>query len=295
MHIRSAYRLLFLGAVLWVVGCTGSASSRGTIASSAKVTEAVSETAEQVITPDEWFLFFPTTYPEGNWEPTGIEFENIWLEADDGTKLHAWYFQHPNPKAVVLYAHGNGGHLAHRAALIEYLRERLDLSLLIFDYRGYGRSDGVPTVVGCLQDARAARAKLAQLAEIEESEIVLMGRSLGGAIAADLTRDVTPRGLVLESTFSSFKDIAEVAAPTLSWLVPKDKLNSLTALAAYPGPLLQSHGNQDRTIPFALGQKLYQQAQGQKQFFVIDGGGHNSQQGWEYYAALNRFFDSLAE
>lgn len=289
MRVRPLYAVLILGVLLWVVGCGCSNSSSSLASSSAKVKEV----AQQAVTPDEWFLFFPTHYPDGDWEPKGIKFENIWFEADDGTKLHAWYFEHPKPKAVVLYAHGNGGHLAHRAPLMEYLRERLEVSVLIFDYRGYGRSDGVPNVVGILQDARAARSKLSTLASVAESDIVLMGRSLGGAVAADLTRDVTPRALILESTFSSFKDIAEVAAPSLSWLVPKEKLNSLSALADYSGPLLQSHGNRDATIPFALGQKLYQAAGEPKQFLVIDGGSHNSQQGWEYYAELNRFLDSL--
>jgi len=289
MNTRKALTLLCgLGlSILLVFAC---ASSESTLAQSVASSKKV---VEQPLTPDEWFLFFPTTYPDGNWQPQGVKYEDVWFEADDGTQLHAWYFAHPNPRQVLLYAHGNGGHLAHRAPLMKYLRERLDVSVLIFDYRGYGRSEGVPTVAGVLQDARAARAKLASVADVPESGIVLMGRSLGGAVVADLTRSVTPRALILESTFSSFKDIAEVAAPSLSWLVSKEKLNSVSALAAYSGPLLQSHGNRDQTIPFGLGKKLFEAAAGPKKFMVIDGGGHNSQQGWAYYAELNRFLDSL--
>lgn len=274
-------------SIIFIVACGSSeASLAQSVASSEKV-------VEQPLTPDEWFLFFPTTYPDGNWQPQGLKFEDVWFEAEDGTQLHAWYFAHPNPKQVILYAHGNGGHLAHRASLMQYLIERLDVSIMIFDYRGYGRSEGIPTVVGVLQDARAARSKLSTIADLPESDIILMGRSLGGAVVADLTRSVAPRALILESTFSSFKDIAAVAAPSLAWLVPKEKLNSLSALAAYSGPLLQSHGNRDQTIPFALGKKLFDAAAGPKKFMVIDGGGHNGHQGWEYYAELNRFIEAL--
>ncbi|MFK5956527.1 MAG: alpha/beta hydrolase [Planctomycetota bacterium] len=289
--MRSLHRIFWVGALLFAVGCGCTASEGSLEKSSAKVNQA----AEVAVTPDEWFLFFPTTYPDGNWEPEGLDYADVWFRAEDNTPLHAWYFEHPNPKAVVLYAHGNGGHLAHRGSLMQYLRDSLGVSVLIFDYRGYGRSEGVPTVIGVLQDARAARSKLAELASVKENQIVLMGRSLGGAIAADLTRDIVPRALILESTFSSFKDIAEVAAPNLSWLVPKDKLNSLDALQNYAGPLFQSHGNRDATIPFSLGKKLFAAAQGPKQFVVIAGGGHNTPQGWEYYSALNRFFASLED
>lgn len=291
MRPRPIYIYPILGALLWVVGCGCSTTSDSLASSSAKVQEV----AQQAVTPDEWFLFFPSTYPDGDWEPEDLQFENIWFEADDDTKLHAWYFEHPNPQGVLLYAHGNGGHLAHRGSLMQYLRERMEVSVMIFDYRGYGRSEGTASVAGILQDAQAARSKLSDLASVAEEDIILMGRSLGGAVVADLSRSVSPRAMILESTFSSFKDIAEVAAPSLAWMVPKEKLNSLSALAAYPGPLLQSHGNRDNTIPFALGQKLFQAAKGRKQFLVIDGGSHNSEQGWEYYAALNRFLSSLQQ
>jgi uncharacterized protein len=130
----------------------------------------------------------------------------------------------------------------------------------MFDYRGYGRSEGTPTVEGAIQDASAARAKLCELAAIKDSEMLLMGESLGGAIVIQLAVDSPPRGLILQSTFSSLRDVADVHYPKLSWLVPRNKLDSATQIVRYRGPLLQSHGNMDRTIPFSSGERLFRSA-----------------------------------
>ena len=145
----------------------------------------------------------------------------------------------------------------------------LQVSAFMFDYRGYGRSDGVPTVPGVLQDARAARAKLRELAGVEDSGMLIMGESLGGAVAVQLAAESAPKALILQSTFSSMRDVADYHYPKLSWLVPAEKLDSVTQITRYRGPLLQSHGDADRTIPFALGEKLFQAANEPKTFVRI--------------------------
>jgi fermentation-respiration switch protein FrsA (DUF1100 family) len=244
---------------------------------------------------DERLLFYPSKYPEGDWKPKGLNFEDVWFDADDGARLHGWYCPCDRPRAVVLFAHGNAGNLSHRAPLMQYLQKDLRVSALIFDYRGYGRSEGVPTVKGVLKDGRAARTLLARRAGIKESQIVLMGRSLGGAIVVQLAAESPPRGLILESTFSSFKDVAAHHYPLLAWLVPANKLNSAVKIATYKGPLLQSHGDADRTIPYALGRKLFKAANEPKSFITIPGGDHNDRQSAEYYTQLNRFIDALPE
>ena len=149
----------------------------------------------------------------------------------------------------------------------------MSVTVLAFDYRGYGKSDGTPTVPGVLQDARSARKFLATKAAIPESEIVLMGESLGGAIAVDLAHGA--RGLVLESTFSSFKDVAEHHSPNFFWLIPERKLNSVKTIANYRGPLFQSHGDADRIIPIDLGRKLHAAAPGTKEFYRLHHADHN--------------------
>jgi uncharacterized protein len=242
---------------------------------------------------DELLLFYPSKYPDGDWKPKGLNFEEAWFKAEDGTHLHGWYCPCDKPRAVLLFAHGNAGNLSQRSGLMHYFQERLCVTALIFDYRGYGRSEGVPTVEGILRDARAARVFLAHRAGVSESQIVLMGRSLGGAVVVQLAAESAARALILESTFSSFKEVAAHHYPRLAWLVPASKLDSLSQIKRYKGPLLQSHGDADTTVPYSLGIKLFRAANEPKRWITMRGGDHNSSQSAEYYQQLNRFIDDL--
>ena len=162
-------------------------------------------------------LFFPTKYPDGDWTPPGLSFEDAWFTAADGIKLHGWYIPCENPQAVVLFAHGNGGNLSHRADLFQVLHE-MRIAVLAFDYRGYGRSEGSPNEAGILADARAVRKWLANKTNLPETQLVLMGESLGGAVVAQLAAESPPRGLILENTFNR---VADVAAWHYPWLPVK--------------------------------------------------------------------------
>jgi fermentation-respiration switch protein FrsA (DUF1100 family) len=242
---------------------------------------------------DELLLFFPARYPSGNWAPSDLRFEDVWFSAPDKTRLHGWFCPCDNPRATVLIAHGNAGHVASRASWLKHLQSNVRVSSFMFDYRGYGRSEGVPTVEGVLQDARAARAKLCELARVRDSEMLLMGESLGGAVAVQLAAESAPRGLVLQSTFSSLTDVADVHFPRLSWLVPPGKLDSVSQIARYCGPLLQSHGAADRTIPLTCGEKLFRAAHEPKTFVTIPGAGHDNWLTPEYLTRLDEFLTRL--
>ncbi len=244
-------------------------------------------------TLDEKLLFYPSKYPEGNWKPAGLTYDDVWFTTDDHVQLHGWYCPCRNARAVILYAHGNAGNLTHRLPVLQVLQQQLHCTVFIFDYRGYGRSKGKPTVKGILTDARAARAEAAKRAHITPSSLVLMGRSLGGAVAVQLATESAPRGLILESTFSSLRDVAQVHFRWLAWVVPKNKLNSTETIARYHGPLLQSHGDNDHTIPYALGLKLFKAANEPKQFVTIHGGDHNSPQTRAYYTKLDQFITQI--
>jgi len=239
-------------------------------------------------------VFAPSRYPAGIWQPVGLAFEDAWFTSADGTRLHGWYVPHPRPRAVVLFCHGNAGNVAMWGDVLRILHDRMGVTAMGFDYRGYGRSEGTPSEAGVLADARAARAWLARRTGIAENQIVLMGRSLGGAVAVDLAAADGARALILESTFTSMPEVGQAAMP---WLpvraLMQTRFDSLAKIPSYHGPLLQSHGTADRLVPFALGRRLFEAANDPKQFIKIPGGDHNDPQTDEYYAALAEFFDGL--
>jgi fermentation-respiration switch protein FrsA (DUF1100 family) len=239
-------------------------------------------------------VFQPAKYPAGNWQPVALDFEDAWFQAADGTRLHGWYCPHPAPRAVVLLTHGNAGNITHRAGVLRRLNHEHGLAVMTFDYRGYGRSEGTPNEEGILQDARAARAWLAARANLPQRDIVLMGRSLGGAVAVDLAANDGARGLILQSTFTSLPDVASDHV----WWVPtglimRNRLDSRGKLDRYHGPLLISHGDADRVIPCEHGRRLFEVANLPKRFVPLPGAGHNDPQTREYYVALDEFIDSL--
>ena len=221
--------------------------------------------------------------------------QQVWIETEDRQRLDARYFAHSQPQAVVLYCHGNVGTVDKWSVLAERLSRQHRLSILVFDYRGFGRSSGIASERGILQDAEAARKWLASKNEINPEEIVLMGRSLGGAVAVDLATNGGARGLILESTFPSLPEVAEKHA---SWLFPAwnmtQRMNSAEKIKSYHGPLLQSHGDSDRLIPLSLGEELYAAAPGMKKFIIVPNGTHNDDH--VSYCANEReqFFRSLS-
>lgn len=247
-------------------------------------------------TPDEFLALFPAKFPEGNWQPAEVQFEDCWFRSADGLRLHGWLIRHPQPRAAVLFIHGNAGNLTHRSERASQLNQRYQVSVLVFDYRGYGRSEGTPTIDGILHDAHDARALLAEREGIVEDEVVLLGESLGGAVAVDLAARDGARGLILESTFSSLKEAAAAHYPAiLVDTLVADRLNSVANIGRYGGPLLQVHGDADRTIPLALGQMLHAAARGPKQLLVVPGHDHNDSLPEEYFALLDEFFRGLPQ
>ena len=230
-------------------------------------------------------------------EPTTnrtMEEGEAWFVADDGLRLHGRYFDHPQRRAVILYCHGNAGSVETWSQAAVELQEQHQCAVFVFDYRGYGKSEGTPSEDGLLLDARAARRWLAQKAGVQEKEIVLLGRSLGGGVAVDLAARDGARGLILQSTFSSMPD---VAAYHLPWLLPQlmmtQRFDSVEKIKRYPGPLLQCHGAADRLVPITLARSLNEAAPGPKRFITIPGAGHNDPPNGAFHEALDEFLGSL--
>lgn len=244
---------------------------------------------------ENYLVFQPSRFPDGNWRPIGLSVEDAHFTAADDTALHGWYIPHPNPRVHVLYAQGNAGNLTYRLDFLAQL-SRLRASVFIFDYRGYGKSQGAPTEAGILMDARAARAWFANRAKIGERDIVLFGESLGGGVMVDLAAEDGARGLILQSTFTSACDVGACAFPWLPvrWLM-RTRLDSLSKIGRYDGPLLQIHGDDDTIVPFDLGQQLHAAAiDRQKVFVTAPRTGHNYPWPPAFVAALDQFFERVA-
>lgn len=238
-------------------------------------------------------IFQASKFPAGHWQPTGLTVEDAEFHAADGTQIHGWFVPHPQPRAIILFAHGNAGNITNRQPFLEDLR-RLGAATLIFDYRGYGKSDGSANEAGILQDARAARTWLAQRTGVAEGEIVLLGESLGGGVMVDLAQDGAA-GLILMSTFTSMPD---VAAGVYWWLpvrwLMRTQLNSLEKIAKFPGPVLQIHGDRDRLIPLANARTLHAAIPDpHKEFHVVPEADHNYLWPAATKQAIGRLLDRL--
>jgi fermentation-respiration switch protein FrsA (DUF1100 family) len=236
-------------------------------------------------------VYFPTSEMVARPDAAGMDCQDVWLETTDGVKLFAWYVPAEKPVGTVLFCHGNGGNISHRLHTI-YALNRLALNVLIFDYRGYGRSEGTPTEAGTYLDAEAAWRHLVTDRGIDPGRIVIHGRSLGGAVAAHLARDHTPGALLLESTFTSAPDLgAEVY-----WFLPvrwmlRFRYETAKYVRDVQCPVLVVHSRDDDMVPYHHGQAVFQAAPQPKEFLEIRGS-HNegfSDSQDVYSPALRRF------
>jgi hypothetical protein len=204
----------------------------------------------------------------------GMDFEALTLDTADGERLDAWFVPVSQAHGVVLFLHGNAGNLSHRMDSIAMFH-RLGYAVLIFDYRGYGRSSGKPSEAGLHRDAETAWAYLTRARGIAPENIVLFGESLGGALAAHLAARQRPGALVLSSVFTSAPDLAADLYPWLParWLV-RLRYDTRAALARADCPVLVAHSPDDEIIPYHHGQELFAAAPGPKMFLAL-AGGHN--------------------
>ena len=242
--------------------------------------------------PAELFLFYPAAYPYGNWIPTELNKTDVEFSSADGTKLHGWMVGPDKPKNIILFCHGNAGNVTHRTSRLKHFEQK-GYAALVFDYRGYGKSEGIPTIEGVLADADAAMKFLQDRFSVQTTDIIIHGRSLGGAVAVQLAKKHKPKALILESTFTSFQDAAKFHWPNAAWLVKKNDLNSLKVIDQIKAPLLISHGDADQVIPFDHGRSLFKQANRPKTFCQIKGAGHAFIYGKKYYPQLESFIDDL--
>lgn len=254
------------------------------------------------MTFEDRFIFFPTKYPDGFWDVEGVArregvfVEDCYFKTGDGLMLHGWYARHADsqPGMALLWFHGNAGNLSYRFDMMMKLMT-LPVSIFIIDYRGYGKSVGSPSESGLYMDARAAWDYLTRERGLPAERVVVFGKSLGGVAAVDLASRVEAAGLIVQSSFTSAKDMASRALPFIPAGLLKTKMDSINKIARVGCPKLFIHSRADEIVPFELGWRLFEAASEPKQFYEVEGSPHNSTYivgGRDYLAALGRFIQS---
>lgn len=201
----------------------------------------------------------------------GWRFEDVYLEVR-GHQTHGWLIPAPGDAAgTILFSHGNAGNIADRLESVDIFR-RMGLTVFVYDYGGYGKSTGHPSERRCHADAAAAWAYLTEVRGVPPGEIVLFGRSLGGAVTIDLAARTTPAGVIAESTFTSTVDRAREMYPMfpVRWLI-RHQFNNLEKMDKITAPVLIVHSRKDTIIPFHHGQRLFDRARGPKTLLEITG------------------------
>jgi len=238
-------------------------------------------------------IFFPEKELLGDPGRWGLPFEDVIFRGTDGVKLHGWFVPFPGSNDTLLWFHGNAGNISHRLENLRLLHDHLRLNIFLFDYRGYGRSGGEISEEGIYRDAEGALNYLSERSDVNRARIVYFGRSLGTAVAVQLALTRPPAAMILESPFTSIKDMAKQLFP-FALLTPfiQTRFDTARKISRIGVPLLIVLGNRDGTVPPSMGRKLYDLAAGPKEFYVIPGAGHNDTYilgGKAYFETLGRF------
>ena len=233
-------------------------------------------------------LYFPTREILETPAAARLEFEELTIDTDDGERLQGWWIRAAPEPALghVLFCHGNGGNIGDRVLHAKLLVDA-GLDVLLFDYRGYGRSTGRPGEEGTYSDARAARAALLRR-EIDPERTLYLGESLGGAVALKLALESPPAGLILQSAFTGVRQVARehygfIPAP----LVP-DAYPSLERVRGLRTPLLVLHGERDEIVPVSHARALFEAAAEPRRLHLFPGVGHNDLVEGRGYAEVMR-------
>jgi fermentation-respiration switch protein FrsA (DUF1100 family) len=234
-------------------------------------------------------VYFPFREIEATPRSLGLAYEDVKLRTSDGVELSAWFIPREGARGTVLFCHGNAGNISHRLHVIGMFHG-LGFAVLIFDYRGYGASQGSPTERGTYLDAEAAWNWLANERKVPPQKIVLFGESLGGAVASWLAKEHTPGALVLQSTFTSLPDIGA----RLYWWLPvrllaRFRYDARSYVRQARCPVLVAHSPSDEIVPYALGRQLFDTANEPKEFLQLSGS-HNDGLLPSDAAAIDAFF-----
>ncbi|MDR3611994.1 MAG: alpha/beta hydrolase [Candidatus Obscuribacterales bacterium] len=217
---------------------------------------------------------------------------SVTFASESGKTIRGWFYVKPNAKYTVLFSHGNGGNISSRTDIVELLN-KAGTSVLIYDYEGYGASDGTPSVAGICADGLGAYKFLVESKKIKEDQIILYGESLGAAVTTYLAERLPCRAMILQSGFASLHRIATERYPILSiypeTFFPEPHLNNLEILSKAHPPVLIIHGQKDTVVPCAHADSLYQHALAPKKIVVFPETGHSN----FYKTAPEKFIETV--
>ena len=245
---------------------------------------------------EDRFIFHPDHITDRDPSHVGLRFEDLFFTTQDGIRLHGWFIPHPGAGATLVWFHGNAGNISDRLLNIKLVHDRIKINIFIFDYRGYGRSEGTISEKGTYFDGEAAIKYLLGRDDAAARRLILFGRSLGAAVAAEMATRFKTLGLILESPFVSIPEMARAIFPSLpiAWLL-RTRYDTMEKVRLVKTPILVLHGDRDATVPFAQGKKVFEVASEPKRFYRIVGASHNDTfviGGEEYYGALREFIES---
>jgi len=235
----------------------------------------------------ERFLYYPERIPGDAPLPYWARgAQEIWVTTEDGVKVHGLWWDEPAGAPVVLFFHGNAQDVFQWSPVHDELAP-LECRMLLMDYPGYGKSEGEPSEKALYSDGRAALQWLRDNG-VDDGDIVVFGKSLGGAVACGVCPGLTLRGLVLESTFTSLLAVSKDLFPFMQGELPgEDVYHSAARIKDIHCPVLVVHGDADALIPVSEGLELFEAANEPKELVIVRGAGHNdvSLVGGEAYAA----------
>jgi fermentation-respiration switch protein FrsA (DUF1100 family) len=220
-------------------------------------------------------LYFPSREIVETPDQAGLDYHELAFSTGDGERLHGWWIDSRVPLlGHLLLCHGNAGNIGDRV-LHAALLTTVGFDVLLFDYRGYGRSSGRPSEGSTYRDARAALACLLEHPEVDPTRVFYLGESLGAAVALDLALDHPPAGLVLLSAFTGVRELGPVHYPFVPTALIPDAYPTLRRIDDLRAPLLVLHGERDEIVPLSHGKALFDAARPPRDIHVFPGLGHN--------------------
>lgn len=239
---------------------------------------------------EDHLIFYPSSTITITPRDVGIDFDDVNFSTRDGVLLNGWYVPYREARSTLVWFHGNAGNIANRVENIKLLHDKVKVNIFIFDYRGYGRSQGRASEQGTYLDGEAALEFVKTHFGAEPKSTVLFGRSLGAAVAAEMAIRFQNQGLILESPFVSIREMARVIFPLLPiGSLLTTRYDTAEKIRKVKTPLLVLHGDSDEIVPFAQGKTVFAAAPEPKTFFTISGAGHND----TYLVGGDRYFEQL--